>query len=191
VEAALVVRNHLERDAAGRPHARPTEEEAIIQTGLVLRAVGYFGAPIPGLPFDDHKGVIPNQHGRVVDHDGIVPGAYVTGWVKRGPSGIIGTNKKCARDTVRSLLADASAQHLPTAGTLNKDTVADVLRTRQPQLVPYEAWKIIDRHERRAGRSAGRPRIKLTRVTDMLELIPTGTGPDVAAPERRASWATR
>ena len=191
VEAALVVRNHLERDAAGRPHARPTEEEAIIQTGLVLRAVGYFGAPIPGLPFDDHKGVIPNQHGRVVDHDGIVPGAYVTGWVKRGPSGIIGTNKKCARDTVRSLLADASAQHLPTAGTLDKDTVADVLRTRQPQLVPYEAWKIIDRHERRAGRSAGRPRIKLTRVTDMLELIPTGTGPDVAAPERRASWATR
>ena len=68
-----MVRNHLERDAAGRLHARPTEEEAIIPTGLVLRAIGYFGAPIPGLPFDDHKGVIPNQHGRVVDHDGIVP----------------------------------------------------------------------------------------------------------------------
>jgi ferredoxin--NADP+ reductase len=170
VQAALCVRNHLERDATGKLQARPTEEESIIETGLVLRAIGYSGSPISGLPFDDHRGVIPNENGRVRDRDGVVRGAYVTGWIKRGPTGIIGTNKKCARDTVRLLVEDARTGRLPTRGTLRAEEVAGILAERAANVVTYDGWKAIDRHERRAGELAGRPRVKLTRREDMLRL---------------------
>lgn len=109
VEGAVIGRNRLEGDADGRLRARPTGRHSTLRTGLVLRSIGYFGTPIPGLPFDETRGVIPHQDGRVL---GAV-GTYVVGWIKRGPSGIIGTNKKCARETVAALLADAKAGNLP------------------------------------------------------------------------------
>ncbi|WP_246361203.1 NADP oxidoreductase [Haloechinothrix aidingensis] len=169
VEGLLASRNHLEHDpATGRLRARPTGEEAVIDAGLVLRAIGYFGTPIAGLPFDDHKGVIPSADGRVLDHGTPVPGTYVTGWVKRGPNGIIGTNKKCARDTVRSFWADAHAGRLPRADTVDAPTVREIVKQRQPALVEYDGWKAIDHHERQSGQVLGRPRIKLTNTTDLV-----------------------
>lgn len=105
VEAMRIGRNHASFDEAGSERAVPTGVDEVLSTGLVLRSIGYRGAPIPGLPFDDAKGVVPNQDGRVTER----AGTYVAGWIKRGPTGIIGTNKKCARDTVRSLLHDADA----------------------------------------------------------------------------------
>lgn len=166
VEAVRVVGNQLERDPRGTWQAKATGEESVIPAGLVLKAVGYTGAPIPGLPFDEQAGVIPSRDGRVTGHDG----TYVAGWIKRGPHGIIGTNKKCARDTVLSVLEDAAARRLPTRKTLSGDAIADLLSTRHPDVLTYQGWKAIDRYERRAGRTAQRSRVKLASVSDMLEV---------------------
>ena len=169
VAGLLVSRNHLERDDSGRLHVRPTSEEAVIDTGLVLRAIGYCGVPLPGLPFDERFGIIPNVEGRVRG----MPATYVTGWIKRGPRGIIGTNKKCARDTVRALLADARSDTLPNTGTLIATDVDRILRQRQPHLIDQLGWLHIDDKERAAGRAAGRPRIKITEI-DQLVAAATG-----------------
>lgn len=168
VTGLLVSHNRLEHDDSGHVHARPFGENEVIDTGLIMRAIGYAGTPLLGLPFDERSAVIPNVDGRVVDHGHPMPGAYVTGWIKRGPRGIIGTNKKCARDTVRALLADADAGVLPTDGTLEASAVERILRERRPQLIDQRGWLRIDDHERRAGRTLGRPRHKLTSVTEQL-----------------------
>ncbi len=167
VEQMLVVENHLERGDDGVLRARPTEKESLIDTGLVLRAIGYRGYPFPGLPFDDQRGVIDNRDGRVVEGDLPVPGVYVTGWIKRGPRGVIGSNKKCARDTVRCLLKDARDGHLSPAA-LNADQVLSELAGRNPALLGLEGWRNIDRGERLAGAHQGRPRIKYTDTETLL-----------------------
>jgi len=167
VEQVLVVANHLEHDETGQLKARATEEESLIDTGLVLRAIGYRGLPFPGLPFDECHGVIQNDNGRVVDRDTAVPGAYVTGWIKRGAKGIIGSNKKCARDTVRCLLADAEAGNL-SAPSINAAAIFDELKQRQPRLVQLNDWRKIDHAERQAGRQQQRPRVKITDIKSML-----------------------
>ncbi|MGY4101489.1 FAD-dependent oxidoreductase [Nocardia sp. R16R-3T] len=168
VTGLLVSRNHLECDDTDRACARPTGATEIIGTGLVLRAIGYCGIPLPGLPFDEVRGVIPNLDGRVVEDGRAMPGTYVTGWIKRGPRGIIGTNKKCARDTVRALRADAVAGALPRDGTLAPAAVERLVRQRCPQLVDQRGWLCIDDYERRAGRALGRPRHKLTDIAEQL-----------------------
>lgn len=162
VEGLLVSRNHLEYDEQGHVSARPTGRQEVLEAGLVLRAVGYFGIPVPGMPFDQERGVIPHRDGRVLDHDEVLPGLYVTGWAKRGPRGIIGTNKKCARDTILSLLEDARAGRLPREGTLDSAALDARVHQRQPQLVDQRSWLSIDDHERRCGRAEGRPRAKFS-----------------------------
>ncbi|WP_433667688.1 FAD-dependent oxidoreductase [Nocardia sp. CA-136227] len=140
----------------------PTGVEETIDAGLVLRAIGYRGTPVPGLPFDEHTGVIPNIEGRVTDSDTPIPGMYVTGWIKRGPRGIIGTNKKCARDTVRALRADHENGLLRGDTTLSAAAAARVVRERCPEVVDWRGWNRIDRHEVAAGAEWQRPRVKLT-----------------------------
>ncbi|MGQ4615638.1 FAD-dependent oxidoreductase [Nocardia sp. R7R-8] len=169
VTGLLVSRNHLERDDSGSPCARPSGVSEILSTGLVIKAIGYSGTPLRGVPFDELRGVIPNVDGRVVDHERPVPGTYVTGWIKRGPRGIIGTNKKCARDTVRALLADAAAGVLPRDGTLAAAAVKSIVAKRRPQMIDQRGWLRIDDHERRAGRALGRPRHKITDIPGQLE----------------------
>lgn len=170
VEQVRVVRNELVRDEAGGLRARPTETEEIIEAGLVLRAIGYTGFAIPGVPFDERKGLIPNDgDGRVIGPDGdVVPGLYTAGWIKRGPSGVIGTNKKCAQDTVNAVLADfAGHESTPKVDT---EDVASVLRARVPGLVDYAGWELIDAHEKGRGEPQGRPRVKLTLVDEMVRI---------------------
>jgi ferredoxin/flavodoxin---NADP+ reductase len=142
-----------------------------IPCGLLLRAIGYRGKPPAGLPFDPAAGVVTNAAGRVVDGSEARTGVYVTGWIKRGPRGVIGSNKKCAAETVSSLLADARAGKLAVHDTTD---IAQLLGDRQRQLVSYRGWQRIDLIERQAGRMAGRPRVK---QTDRQQLLVSAAQP--------------
>ncbi len=168
VEGIRVVRNRLTVDAAGAVRAEPTSNCEDIACGLVLRSVGYFGRPVPGMPFDVVSGVMPNRAGRVVADD-CVNGSYVVGWLKRGPSGVIGTNKVCAQETVMALLEDLAFGRLAPP-TSDLCALGALLSKRSPQRMDYRAWKAIDQHERAAGLRQGRPRVKLSRVTEMFRI---------------------
>jgi len=136
-----------------------------IDCRLLLRAIGYRGSALPGLPFDMQTGVISNVAGRVMD--GSVPriGVYVTGWIRRGPRGVIGSNKQCAAETVGCLLADAQAGKLSHR---TDDPVAQALTANQRPVVSFGGWQRIDRTERQAGAARGRPRIKQTDIGELL-----------------------
>lgn len=177
-------RGRLLRDLAGRerePHLRTivlrfhTRPEALlgrtrvegvsvgpaetIEAGLVLRAVGYRGTPVPGLPHDEVSGIVPNDRGRVA------PGSYVAGWVKRGPTGFIGTNKTCAQETVARLLDDLDAGLTPPRR--REDDVAAVLAARGVGVIGLAGWRAIDREERRRGEATGRPRTKIVSLEEL------------------------
>ena len=154
VEGIEVVRNELVEEN-GRIVARPTGETEMIPCGLVLRSVGYKGVPLPGVPFDEQRGTMPNDTGRVQGAER----TYCAGWIKRGPSGVIGTNKKDATETIELLLADARAGRLTRAG--DTPVLERVLSERGVDFVEYAGWQAIDAAERSAGEPLGRPRVKL------------------------------
>ena len=161
VEAVEVVRNRLEAGADGRLSAVATDERETIPCDIVLRSVGYLGVGLPGLPFDERRGVIPNDGGRALGPDGApVPRVYTAGWIKRGPSGVIGTNKKDATETVELLLSDHADGLLPPVDASAADVDA-LLASRGVDVVTLEGWKRIDAAERAAGEPDGRPRCKL------------------------------
>jgi len=160
VEAVEIVRNELVEEN-GRIVARPTGETETIPCGLVLRSVGYQGVSLPGVPFDEGRGVIPNTGGRV---DG-AERTYAAGWIKRGPSGVIGTNKKDATETVDLLLDDARAGRLSVEATESLETLLDRKGVRY---VEYAGWQAIDAAERAAGEPRGRPRVKLVAWEELL-----------------------
>ncbi|MDQ4112597.1 MAG: ferredoxin, partial [Actinomycetota bacterium] len=177
VEGLELARNRIVRDQAGALVAEPTGETETIDTGLVLRAIGYRGRRMAGLPFDEHSGTLPNDRGRVVDpHTGQpLPGVYAAGWIKRGPTGVIGTNKTCAAETVATLLEDHAAGRLPGITTA-ADQFADLVRHRQPRRVDRNHWQRIDEYEIARGRSSGRPRVKLTDIEALLR-VASGRAP--------------
>jgi ferredoxin--NADP+ reductase len=172
VAGVRVVRNELIAGPEGTLRAAATEEQETIDARLVLRAVGYRGKPLPGVPFDERRGVILNEGGRVQEGDGgaVRPGEYVVGWIKRGPSGVIGTNKKDAQETVDAILADLAAGALPLPTSPDAQAIEELLRLRRRDLVTYEGWSEIDRHERDLGEPHGRPRVKLTRIEELLQV---------------------
>jgi ferredoxin--NADP+ reductase len=161
VEGVEVVRNELVEED-GRIVARPTGETEVIPAGLVLRSVGYKGVALPGVPYDERSGTIPNVGGRVLGAER----TYVAGWIKRGPSGVIGTNKKDATETIELLLEDARAGKLEAP--LPSD-LAELLEAKGADFVEYEGWQAIDAAERSAGEPLGRPRVKLHRWEKLLE----------------------
>jgi ferredoxin--NADP+ reductase len=171
VEGIELVRNELQRAEDGSLRARPTGELTTLDTGLVLRAIGYRGRPLGDIPFDERRGVIANVDGRVLGPDDSLTGEYVVGWAKRGPSGVIGTNKKCAAGTTAALLEDLSAGRLQDRDAASRDSVAAFLRARQRDLVEFADWQAIDEHEQDLGRPAGRPRVKLARVDEMVGVL--------------------
>jgi ferredoxin--NADP+ reductase len=166
VEAIEVVRNELVEED-GRIVARPTGETETIPCGLVLRSVGYKGVALPGVPFDERSCTMPNDRGRVHGCER----TYAAGWIKRGPSGVIGTNKKDATETVELLLEDARAGRLVRAGS--RLALADLLDEKGVDYVDYAGWQAIDAAERAAGEPLGRPRVK---VTTREKLLQTGRG---------------
>jgi ferredoxin/flavodoxin---NADP+ reductase len=161
VERIELVHNRLEPDERGTLRAVPTGERETLEAGVVFRSVGYRGVPLPGLPFDGEACVIPNDRGRVE------PGLYVAGWIKRGPSGVIGTNKKDAAETVELLLEDAAAGRLPGVDRESGD-VDRLLEERGLRPVVYAGWSAIDLLERTAGEPHGRPRVKLCTWDELL-----------------------
>lgn len=145
-----------------------TDEPATLEAGLVLTSIGYRGEPIAGLPFDESAAVVPNTEGRVAGFRG----AYVAGWIKRGPTGFIGTNKSCSMQTVATLVADYNAGLLPDP--VRRRGLDRLLRQRQPDLVDADGWRAIDAAEIVRGEAVGRPRVKFTAVADMLEAARAG-----------------
>jgi ferredoxin--NADP+ reductase len=178
VEGVRVCRNEL-REEGGSLRACATDKTEVIEAGIVFRSIGYRGIPLPGLPFEESRGVIPNEGGRI-KHSARpsaggsaegerMQGEYVVGWIKRGPTGIIGTNKRDAQETVDNLLADLEAGRLLQPSDPDRDSLEELLDERKPGHVTYEGWEAIDRHERVAGEPHGRPRVKLTSFDELLE----------------------
>jgi ferredoxin--NADP+ reductase len=158
VEGIELVRNEL--DANDR--AVSTDEHETLPCGLVFRSVGYHGVELPGVSFDPASGTIPNEGGRVE------AGVYVAGWIKRGPTGVIGTNKKDAAETVGLLLEDAAAGRLEPRPGASAAAVDALLAERGVRVVEYSGWTAIDEAERAAGEKSGRPRVKLCSWDELL-----------------------
>ena len=167
VEAVELVRNRLEPDERGGVVAVPTDEREVVPCGVVFRSVGYHGVALEGAPFDERTGTMPNEGGRVVDASGTaIPGLYCTGWIKRGPTGVIGTNKKDATETVDLLLEDARAGRLPKRSA---EGIDGLLAERGVEVVTYAGWEAIDAFERARGDERGRPRVKLCSWSELRE----------------------
>jgi ferredoxin--NADP+ reductase len=169
VQGVTVCRNELAAGDGGAVRARATEELETIDCGLVFRSIGYRGMPLEDLPFDDSRGVIPNDGARVLGDGTPLPGEYVTGWIKRGPTGIIGTNKRDAQETVDAILADLDAGSLPSPADPDRDALEELLAERRPDHVTYAGWEAIDRAEKATGEPQGRPRVKLCSFEELLE----------------------
>ena len=169
VEGIRIAHNELVEDETGALRPRPTGETEEIECGLVFRSIGYRGTALEGIPFDERHAVIPNDRGRILDGDDPVAGEYVVGWIKRGPTGIIGTNKRDAQETVELLLEDLDAGRLPDPADPDRDSLDALIAERRPDAVSYAGWEAIDRLEKAAGEPHGRPRVKLCSFDELLE----------------------
>jgi ferredoxin--NADP+ reductase len=172
VEAMVIGHNELYASDDGSVRPRLTERRSTIPVGLVFRAIGYKGEPLPGLPFDERGGIVPNVAGRIVDpaSDQPVVGEYVTGWIKRGPQGVIGTNKPDGYESAESLLADAG-EGLLDKEVPSREVLEHLLEERQHAVVSFEDWQHLDAHEKGRGEAGGRPRVKFTHIEEMLSAL--------------------
>ncbi|MCZ4549228.1 FAD-dependent oxidoreductase [Gordonia rubripertincta] len=189
VDALECVRNEFANVVDGQPgQVVSTGEKISLPAGLVMRAVGYTGTGMIGLPFDSNRGVVPNDGGRVVDEPqgSIIPGLYVAGWIKRGATGGIGMNRLCGQETARAVIADVVADKLPEPSCVCTD-VADIATARGAVVVGEPEWRNIDAAERSAGAGRGRPRVKLVRFADM---VAAARGTHVATQEPAAADAS-
>jgi ferredoxin--NADP+ reductase len=170
VEAIDVVRNEIVRADDGSLRARQADDEVeTIPCGLVLRSVGYRAVPLPGVPFEERRFVLPNERGRVHGPDGApLPGVYTVGWIKRGPTGILGTNKRDAEETVACLAEDLAGGAVAPAGD-EREPIDAVLAERGVDVVTVDGWRTIDRQEVERGRDAERPRVKFASREDLLD----------------------
>ncbi len=172
VEEVAIVENELVRDGDSmRPRA--TDRTDTIPAGLVLRAVGYRGAPLDGVAFDERAGVVPHDGGRILDAPGggVVTGLYTAGWIKRGPQGVIGTNKACAAETVRTLLDDIAEGRIEPASDPSAEAADALYRRRVERPVSWEDWIRINAAEIAQGEAEGRPRRKFVDVPSMLAVL--------------------
>ncbi|WP_107659471.1 FAD-dependent oxidoreductase [Nocardia suismassiliense] len=168
VEAIEFAHNELFEEN-GQLLARQTERTERMDASLVLRSIGYRGAAVADVPFDERRGVMPNEHGRVLSADGTpLSGVYASGWIKRGARGVIGSNRIDAEETVENLISDFTSGKL-AAPEADRAALKALLGQRQSDLVDREGWRAIDQAERAAGKSAGRPRVKFTTREDLLK----------------------
>jgi ferredoxin/flavodoxin---NADP+ reductase len=168
VEAVDIRPNEIAREGDGPLRAQPAGDEIeTIEAGLVLRSVGYRAVPLPDVPFDERAYVLPNERGRVLGLDGdVLPGVYTVGWIKRGPTGILGTNKRDAEETVSCLVDDLRT--LPAPERPERAHIDALLAERKPDVVTAAGWRAIDAHERELGQGADRPRVKLASRGELL-----------------------
>jgi ferredoxin--NADP+ reductase len=170
VEAIDVRRNEIVRADDGALRARAVDEQLeTIECGLALRSVGYRAVPLPDVPFDERYFILPNEHGRVLASDGEpLPGVYAVGWIKRGPTGILGTNKRDADETVGCLVDDLRAGSLPQPPPDARERIDALLAQRKSDLVTVEGWRAIDHHEIERGLEQQRPRVKFASTEELL-----------------------
>jgi ferredoxin/flavodoxin---NADP+ reductase len=173
VVALRLVKNRLYATATGTIQAEATDQFEQLPVGFVFRSVGYRGVPLPGVPFNESWSVILNEKGRVLDPDSKkpMPGEYAGGWIKRGATGVIGTNKPDAAETVACMLEDLAHDVYLPAPRASALEAALMLRDRQPKYVSYSDWKRLNAIEVERGRALGRPRLKFTRTDDMLRAL--------------------
>jgi ferredoxin--NADP+ reductase len=168
-----LVQNELIETADGQVRPRATDRTETLELGALFSSIGYKGVALPDVPFDERGGVFPNQSGRLLTapNGQVVVGEYVAGWIKRGPSGIIGTNKPDSVETVKLMLADAQAgQHLQAVHTA-PDAIPTLLNTREVRFVSFAEWQRVDAEEVHRGQADGRPRVKFTDTASMLALL--------------------
>ncbi|MDX1435220.1 MAG: FAD-dependent oxidoreductase [Anaerolineales bacterium] len=181
VKRMRMVKNELYATEAGSMRPRPTEIFEELEVGLVFRSIGYKGVPLPDIPFNADWGVILNEKGRVIDEESrrSLTGIYTAGWIKRGPTGVIGTNKPDARETVDCMLEDLQAGLYLEPDASPAETL-DMIRGRQPNYLTYDDWRTLDELELERGRLEGRPRVKFTHLEEMLAAL--GRQPAVIKP---------
>ncbi len=178
VEAMKIVKNELFLDERGNLRPRATGQFEILPVDMVFRSVGYRGVPLPDVPFYDRWGTIPNDCGRVLTkHEGreALTGNYVAGWIKRGPSGIIGTNKPDAIESVDCFLADLAEGRVLQPADSRRESIVELLRARKPSFITFDDWKVLDEIELQRGAETGRSRVKFTTVEEMLEALGKAT----------------
>ncbi|MCB9005380.1 MAG: NADP oxidoreductase, partial [Ardenticatenaceae bacterium] len=173
VKAMKIVHNELYKTDAGSLRPKATDKTEVLDVGLVFRSIGYRGVPLPGVPFNDSWGVILNEDGRVINPDTKqpVPGEYTAGWIKRGPSGVIGTNKPDAVASVDLLLTDLRDGNLIAPTTPDAAAIAALIAARQPHYFTYADWQKLDELELANGAAQGRPRLKFTSVAAMIAAL--------------------
>ncbi len=168
VERIVLGRNRLVAGHGGDLRAEPTGETDSLPADVVFRSVGYLGTGIPEVPFDPKRGIIPSARGRVQDGAAAARGEYAVGWIKRGPSGVIGTNKPDAAETAGLVLEDAGAGSL-RAAVPAPEAIDRLLAERGVRVVRWSDWQRLDQLEQSRGKSAGRPRVKFTQIDEMLD----------------------
>lgn len=152
--------------------ATKTGKEFEVAAGLVFRSIGYKGTSLPGIPFDEDRGVIPNEKGRVQNLDGSpAPGLYTAGWIKRGPSGVLGTNKPCSKETIDCLLEDVTS--LTPCETPSTDAVLELLASRDVRVISFQDWKVIESLENEKGQAIGKPREKFVTRNEIFTALDT------------------
>lgn len=171
VERIVLMKNRLVAGTGGDVKAEATGETETLPVGLVFRSVGYLGTGLPELPLDKKRGIIPNTGGRIVREGAPSPGEYVVGWIKRGPSGVIGTNKPDAVESADLLLADLAAGTLPAPAETVREGVDQLLAQRGVRVVTWADWQRLDALEKSRGAAVGRPRLKFSRVEEMLAAL--------------------
>ncbi|NDC82934.1 NADP oxidoreductase [bacterium] len=164
VSEIILEKNNLIGDP-GHQQAVGTGEKIRLNTGLIFKSIGYKGTAIPGVPFDQKSGTIPHQAGAIVG----LPGCYVAGWIKRGPRGVLGTNKPCSTETIATLLADL--ERLRPCSQPELSAVEAILSQRGVRWITYSEWKKIDKIEKERGTELGKPREKFTRLDQILEVL--------------------
>ncbi len=173
VSAVRIERNELALRDDGRQISRGTGKFETLEAGMVLRSVGYRGVPLLGVPFSERSHTIPHIDGRIVQDDEgeLVPGEYVVGWAKRGPSGVIGTNKPDSVATVKSMVEDVETLSGIDDAHRDPTQIENLLKEQGIQYVTYDGWKVLDEHETTQGTEQSRPRIKVTDVPEMLRIV--------------------
>jgi ferredoxin--NADP+ reductase len=173
VKVMRLVRNVLYATEAGTLSPKATDQFEELPVGLVFRSVGYRGVPLPEVPFNERWAVVLNQKGRVIDPNTQqrIVGEYTSGWIKRGPSGVIGTNKPDSVETVTCMLEDLAAGRVLQPEHPEPDSIDRIVHERQPHVFSYADWRRLDELEVAKGKDQGRPRIKFTCVEDMLKAL--------------------
>ncbi len=173
VKCMRLVKNELYQTEAGTLRPRATDQYEELPVGLVFRSIGYRGVPIPGVPFNESWGVIMNEAGRVIDPETKEPvlGEYTAGWIKRGPSGVIGTNKPDAVETVENMMVDLANGRILNPAHPTAEAALDMITAKQPRFVSYADWQKLDEIEVQRGKEQGRPRVKFVDVEEMLAVL--------------------